>query len=126
MNRQTLIVLLLVSVAMLASTTNERPRPEGLEPHTPTAIEWLLVYLNSENRDSVIDDDGFYSSFLIESPNSLELVVRYYPKLPVFDEKHMKEMIELQKEAFNILIKRYKYDKWAKLKVRVVNMSQPL
>lgn len=90
----------------------------GLEPYTPTRIEWLhleAVALLGGSQD--LTRDRFAIGPQIQSPDTIVLYGGYWPNV---DRKAMNEAVETERMLIESVIKQHGWDGWAKVKVELV------
>jgi hypothetical protein len=116
-----------VAVALTAATvsvfTYSYARPQltspGLEPFTPTRIDWLVTDLQAALREDSYDRYGYVLDITNSDPETIVILVGYRPNV---NQREMKGSIDSAKIIINQTTKRYGWDNWIKIREDV----QPL
>lgn len=96
-----------------AQSNDDKP---GLQPYTPTRIEWLALTLNDALQRELNLHSQYSMSIIAADHETLLIFVRY---LPDVDRELMNMAIENAKEVIMIHAKSYGWGKWVKTKERV-------
>ena len=76
MNKYVLTLAMVVIAFMGGILFAKNPTPEfpGMQPYTPTRLEWLVVVLNSRHRTEGTDYRLFYNA---QNPDTVKYVIFY-------------------------------------------------
>jgi hypothetical protein len=90
----------------------------GLEPYTPTRLEWLhLEAVALLAGSSSLPKDGYAIGPQTQSPDTIVLYGGYWPNV---DRKAMNEAAEFDRMLIENVIKQHGWEGWAKVKVELV------
>lgn len=107
-----LAVLVSVSAIVIA---NAKPQklPPGLQPFTPTRIDWLVTTLQASLRDDEMQTRNFQLLITSPDPETILIHVRY---LPDVNRAAMNSEIDTARQVIQITAKSYGWDKWVKVR----------
>lgn len=112
--RYLVIAILSASVsALVFSKTVPRAVSPGLEPYTPTRIDWLTTTLQADLRDDELQTNGFYLQ--ITSPDQ-ETILIYVVYESTVNREAMNITIDAARQAIQMAAKRYGWDKWVRIR----------
>ncbi|MDM0018174.1 hypothetical protein [Variovorax saccharolyticus] len=92
----------------------------GLQPYTPTRIEWLEVVCNGQLRAERTSERPYSLSIVQSDHETLLIFVRYVPSMSGTDRTNMNRDIDTAREVIKITAKSFGWDKWLKVKEDVL------
>jgi hypothetical protein len=101
----------LASVLIYAHAMPQKSSP-GLEPFTPTRIDWLVTALEANLRQEVTKEKNYTLDITASDPETVLIQVRY---LPTVDRKDMNMAIDTARKITNMRAKIYGWDSWIKI-----------
>lgn len=107
-----ILTCFLVSTAF-AQSIHSKP---GLQPYTPTRIEWLALLCNDQLRQDASVDFPFNLNIVQKDHETLLILVQYQPNV---NREIMNNAIDTARKVIMITAKSYGWDKWLKIKERV-------
>ena len=110
-----------LSVAVLSAVVSmfvySRALPEkrspGLQPFTPTRIDWLVTHLQANLREDLTEEKNFNLNISSSDPETVVIYVRY---LPTVDRKIMNLDIDTARKVIHVVAQTYGWDGWVKIK----------
>lgn len=107
--------LLLFLMAQSAIGQQQQTR-QGLQPYTPTRIEWLALVLQSQLRQDFTPDSPFALNVINTDHETILIFVRYQPHV---DREILNMTVDTAREVAQITTKSYGWSSWVKIKERV-------
>ena len=109
-----LAVAILVSVSVIfVAHAQPKKLPPGLQPFTPTRIDWLVTTLQASLRDDEMQTTNFQLLITSPDPETILIYVRY---LPDVNRAVMNSEIDTARQVIQITAKSYGWDKWVKVR----------
>ena len=105
-------LLAFVSALVCARLLPEKNSP-GLQPYTPTRIEWLAVTLQAALREDATEEKPFMLNIVVLDSETVLIHVRY---LPTVDRKVMNMSIDTARKVIHITASSFGWDDWVKIK----------
>lgn len=88
----------------------------GLQPYTPTRIEWLALSLQAQLRQDATVDLPFSLNIINPDHETILIFVRYQPNV---DREIMNMAVETAREVTWITARSYGWNSWVKVKERI-------
>jgi hypothetical protein len=110
------LVAACVSIFVYAYAATPQATSPGLQPFTPTRIDWLTTTLQASLRQEAIDTDGYLIEITTPNPDTILIYVRYTPKV---NRQAMNISIEAARQAIQITVKKYGWDDWVKIRENI-------
>ncbi len=85
----------------------------GLQPYTPTRIEWLATQMQADLRQDMSSDDHFLLNIVNSGPDTLLIYVRY---LPDVNREAMNMAIDAARKVIAINAKSRGWTGWLKVR----------
>jgi hypothetical protein len=104
-------VLVLTSSRTLAQDAQTGTSP-GLQPYTPSKIEWLALELNAYHRTGALGKDGYSITYIAVGADTITILVQYIEGV---DREAMNVTVEAAREVADIVCKSHKWN-WVKTK----------
>lgn len=105
------------------TVTAQKNLPPGLEPYTPTKIEWMTLECQSALRQyDTLEGSGYFLD--ITSPDS-ETVLIYVRHTPQVVREEMNTSIDGARKVIQIIAKRHGWEGWIKVKEDVGLVKKP-
>ena len=99
------------------SKTYAYARPQtkspGLQPFTPTRIDWLTTTLQASLRSDELYTEGFLLDITSRDPETVLIYVRYRANV---NREAMNISIDVAREVIQTTTKRYGWDSWVKVR----------
>ena len=112
--RQVLGLAFAISLASAqGQSTEQRP---GLQPYTPTRIEWLALLCNDQLRQDATTESPFTLSVVQSDHETLLIFVRYGANT---DRQIMNLSIDTARKVIATTAKSYGWDRWVKVRESV-------
>lgn len=109
-----------VSVVVYASSQAQKLSP-GLQPFTPTRMDWLTTTLQASLRDEKLDTNGYTLQIASSDAETILIYVIYKPDV---NREAMNISIDAARDVINITAKRYGWDKWVKVRENIQLYSE--
>jgi hypothetical protein len=117
MNATARCLAALLAAFLLSTGAAQVPRTRpGLEPYTPTRIEWLALVLNASLRQDASVDNPFTLSIVNSDDETILIFVRYQSNV---NREIMNTAIDTAHKVIDITTKSYGWERWVKVKERV-------
>jgi len=110
-----LVVALLsgcLSVMVYANSQTQR-LPPGLQPFTPTRIDWLTTTLQASLRDEELDTNGYTLQIATPDPETILIYVRYQANV---NREAMNISIDAARSVIQTTSRGYGWDSWVKIR----------
>jgi hypothetical protein len=101
-----------IAISSVALAQQGNAYHPGLEPFTPTRIDWLSTQLEASLRTENLREDGFFMHVVQSGPETVTIYVRY---LPTVNREAMNLMIDSARKVIAINAKSYGWDGWLKV-----------
>ena len=111
----------LLSVLVYAQIKPPQTSP-GLQPFTPTSIDWLTTTLQASLRQEAMSSDGFALQIASPDPETILIYVRYTPHV---NRKAMNSSIHTARQVIGIIAKRYGWDGWVRVREDIQRVQPP-
>jgi hypothetical protein len=96
--------------------------PPGLEPYSPTKIEWLhLECVATLGASGSLEKDGFTIAPQQEGNDTILIYVSYRPTV---DRKKMNETIDVYRMIIGTIVKRHGWESWVRIKEELVPLER--
>ena len=76
---QALLFIVLMAIGAAEVGAQSSPAKPGLEPYTPTRVEWLALWVNSQVRLEATRESPFALNVVNSDHETLVIYVRYQP-----------------------------------------------
>jgi hypothetical protein len=103
------------SVLVYANSQTQKLSP-GLQPFTPTRIDWLTTTLQASLRDEVLDTNGYTLQIANPDPETILIYVRYRASV---NREAMNIFIDTAREVIQITAKSYGWENWVKVRENI-------
>ena len=100
---------------------NDRQRHEGIEPYTPTRLEWLALELGSDGGAQPSTSSDFSLDFIPDHVQDSILIVAQY--MPTVDHDVMRISIDSARRIIAIKAKSYNWDSWLGVNERIIPLT---
>jgi hypothetical protein len=110
-----------ISVFVYARALPQKRSP-GLQPFTPTRIDWLVTYLQASLREDLTEEKNFNLNISSSDPETVVIYVRYFPTV---DRKIMNADIDTARKVIHVVAQTYGWDGWVKIK-EDVELAEPM
>jgi hypothetical protein len=101
-----------VSLSVYARSQSQKLSP-GLQPFTPTRIDWLTTELQASLRDDDLYNNRYELQITTPDPETVLIYVRYMPDV---DRTIMNSAIDTARKVIQITVKSYGWDDWVKVR----------
>jgi|SRR5215469_11616099 len=101
-----------LSVLLYAQIKPPQKSP-GLQPFTPTRIDWLALRLQAALREDETDTTGFQLDIGTDDPETILIYVRH---LSDVNREAMNIAIDDARKMIGITAKEYGWERWVKIK----------
>ena len=85
----------------------------GLEPYTPTRIEWLTMDLEASNRVELSSETGCSLDYATADSDTVTIFVRH---LPTADRRIINMAVDTARKLITSSAKRYGWDGWVRVR----------
>jgi hypothetical protein len=102
-------LLVFFKIALAQQSPSYHP---GLEPFTPTRIDWLATLLEANLRIEDLSRNGYLLRVVESGPETLTIYIRY---LPTVNREVMNTQIDAVRKVIAIDAKSYGWDGWIRV-----------
>ena len=117
-------VLSLVALVCSVRAKNARPDSPGMQPYTPTRLEWLELELQATYRMVEHTEPGTYYAvdYVARPPDTIRILAHYSKRVSA---ETVEESIEHCKRMAEKVVSRYGWSPWVKIEVKRELLETP-
>lgn len=87
--------------------------PPGLQPFTPTRIDWLTTTLQASLREEALQTYGYQLEIAESDPETILIYVRYTPDAK---REFMNMSVDTARKVIQTTAQSYGWEKWVKIR----------